>query len=261
MSPELFDPDEFNIMDSRPTKCSDCYAFGMVIYEVLSGQIPFSKCHDYAVVAKVLKGKRPVRPQGAEGRWFTDGIWSILECCWMPIPGYRPKIEDVLPRLEVLRSWTPPPAQIIADPTAGTPPTWDPESTEESVDECEVASPQPLQQLRLEGNTNENIICPSAYRPLGLPNDAPGKTLLRRRTRNYREAQSQYHVSLDGIQTGGAEGWEWKDRGLDRFTEKGSIVFSSSISEPFSSSESRSWPISSSMLMTGPRTRLSFESF
>ena len=37
MSPELLDPERFGIPQSegnRPTKQSDCYALGMVIYEV-----------------------------------------------------------------------------------------------------------------------------------------------------------------------------------------------------------------------------------
>jgi hypothetical protein len=37
MSPELLDPELFDIPQSegdRPTKQSDCYALGMVIYEV-----------------------------------------------------------------------------------------------------------------------------------------------------------------------------------------------------------------------------------
>ena len=34
MSPELLDPDRFGIADDRPTKASDCYALGMVVYEV-----------------------------------------------------------------------------------------------------------------------------------------------------------------------------------------------------------------------------------
>jgi serine/threonine protein kinase len=37
MSPELLDPERFEIPESegvRPTRQSDCYAFGMVIYEV-----------------------------------------------------------------------------------------------------------------------------------------------------------------------------------------------------------------------------------
>jgi len=34
MSPELLDPERFGVSDDRPTKQSDCYAFGMVVYEV-----------------------------------------------------------------------------------------------------------------------------------------------------------------------------------------------------------------------------------
>ena len=34
MSPELLDPERFGVEGDRPTKKSDCYAFGMVIYEV-----------------------------------------------------------------------------------------------------------------------------------------------------------------------------------------------------------------------------------
>ena len=37
MSPELLDPEMFGVPESegdRPTKQSDCYALGMVIYEV-----------------------------------------------------------------------------------------------------------------------------------------------------------------------------------------------------------------------------------
>src|ERR1700753_4170970 len=42
MSPELLYPEQFHRKDSRPTKESDRYALGMVIYEVLSGQAPFT---------------------------------------------------------------------------------------------------------------------------------------------------------------------------------------------------------------------------
>ena len=34
MSPELLGPDQFGITDLRPTKQSDYYALGMVVYEV-----------------------------------------------------------------------------------------------------------------------------------------------------------------------------------------------------------------------------------
>jgi len=34
MSPELLNPESFGLNDSRPTTQSDCYALGMVVYEV-----------------------------------------------------------------------------------------------------------------------------------------------------------------------------------------------------------------------------------
>jgi hypothetical protein len=34
MSPELLDPEMFEVQGDRPTRQSDCYALGMVIYEV-----------------------------------------------------------------------------------------------------------------------------------------------------------------------------------------------------------------------------------
>lgn len=84
MSPELFDPELFGLKDSRQTKCSDCYALGMVMYEVLSGRVPFSRRHGYNVVTRIVKGERPERPRGEDGMWFTDGIWDVMEGCWKP---------------------------------------------------------------------------------------------------------------------------------------------------------------------------------
>ena len=64
MSPELLlDPDRFG-PSPLPTKQSDCYALGMVILEVLSGEAPFKPYMDYVVLQKVLAGERPGGPQG-----------------------------------------------------------------------------------------------------------------------------------------------------------------------------------------------------
>ena len=43
-SPELLDPDRFGISGMQPTKQSDCYALGMLVYEVCmrTGSFPFS---------------------------------------------------------------------------------------------------------------------------------------------------------------------------------------------------------------------------
>jgi serine/threonine protein kinase len=94
MSPELFGLEGFGLNDSRRTKYSDCYALGMVIFEVLSGQVPFPRDDNiYTVVAKVARGERPKRP---EGKWFTNELWKTLEQCWSPKPEDRPAVDAVL---------------------------------------------------------------------------------------------------------------------------------------------------------------------
>ena len=100
MGPELLNPEHYGLKKSRSTKESDCYALGMVVYEVLSGQTPFAPSKPPAIIWKVLHGQRPERPQGEKGELFTDAIWGALELCWKPLPSDRPSAKVVLLRLE-----------------------------------------------------------------------------------------------------------------------------------------------------------------
>ncbi|KAF9789484.1 kinase-like domain-containing protein [Thelephora terrestris] len=95
MSPELIAPQKFGLETSQPTIPSDCYALGMVIYETISGHLPFHQHADLTVFVKVLEGEHP--PREAE---FTDRLWETLELCWIPEPNLRLDIEDVLRYLE-----------------------------------------------------------------------------------------------------------------------------------------------------------------
>ena len=100
MSPELLDPTRVNSEKGRPTKESDCYALGMVIYEVLSGGAPFGTNLSLAVISKILGGERPKKPQGEAGKLFTAGIWDVVERCWKAEPSERASARDVLLCLE-----------------------------------------------------------------------------------------------------------------------------------------------------------------
>jgi len=104
MSPELLDLER-----SEPTKRSDCYSLGMVIFEVLSGQVPFAQFNNMLVSMRVIRGERPERPKGAKGTWFTDDVWKMVERCWSHQPECRPNVEAVLECLErVSAAWHPP---------------------------------------------------------------------------------------------------------------------------------------------------------
>jgi len=99
-SPSPLSPERFELKGRHPTKESDCYALGMTIYEVLSGLTPFFEYPPIIASQKTLDGARPTRPQGAEGAWFTDDIWGMLERCWEPQPSDRATASAILPGLE-----------------------------------------------------------------------------------------------------------------------------------------------------------------
>jgi len=101
MSPELLDPEQFGLKDSCLTKESDCYALGMVVYEVLTGGAPFAGCKSTVVIRRVMDGKRPERPHGTPaGSRFTDDLWGMLERCWEHQPHDRPSLKTLLLCLE-----------------------------------------------------------------------------------------------------------------------------------------------------------------
>lgn len=100
MSPELLDPESFGLKKSRPTTESDCYALGMVIYEVLSGNRPFFPRSGPIVMVDIINDERPRRPEGDEGELFTDKTWVVLELCWRREPSARASVKAVLRYLE-----------------------------------------------------------------------------------------------------------------------------------------------------------------
>ena len=120
MSPELIDPKRFGFKKSRPTKSSDCYALGMVVYEIISGNLPFHEHTDLNVVMMVSKGERP--PRGAR---FTGSLWRMLELCWASQPSDRPSIEDVLGGLEAVSKLPEPPSPGVGEEMEGGGDYWD----------------------------------------------------------------------------------------------------------------------------------------
>ncbi|KII86240.1 hypothetical protein PLICRDRAFT_282033 [Plicaturopsis crispa FD-325 SS-3] len=76
-----------------PTPESDVFSFAMVAYELFSGNIPYPKFHDLAVLAKcIVPGRIPRRPSHPE---LTDEIWALFLQCWNKDPSARPTMATV----------------------------------------------------------------------------------------------------------------------------------------------------------------------
>ena len=125
MSPELLDPKSFD-SGGRPTRESDCYALGMVIYEVgwlpssqwslthpsqvLTGLRPFHRLDGYTPVAAILSGERPEKPLDAESLGLSCTLWELVQSCWDESSSVRPTAQWLFDHLSAASpDWVPPP--------------------------------------------------------------------------------------------------------------------------------------------------------
>ncbi|KAF9785122.1 kinase-like domain-containing protein [Thelephora terrestris] len=94
MSPELLMSERGK---TRLTPQSDVYAFGLVIFQVLTGEAPFPGL--FGSVVPVLTGVRPKKPDNAPSIGLSDHLWAFVEKCWGGDVGLRPDVKEVVTRL------------------------------------------------------------------------------------------------------------------------------------------------------------------
>ncbi|KAG8915249.1 hypothetical protein FRC01_003726 [Tulasnella sp. 417] len=93
-SPELF-------YGAPRTFKSDVYAFGMTVYEIISGKVPFADIPNYAVFFKVHNKERPVpTPRISSSGYLYIKEWEAARAAWDHDDERRPSMERIFESLD-----------------------------------------------------------------------------------------------------------------------------------------------------------------
>ena len=91
MAPEVFSSQDYSLK-------ADIYSFAMIIYEVITGKLPFENVSSYEIPALVCKGQRPVFPEKLSKGWA-----KLVASMWVDKPAKRPSMDKVVLSLVALK--------------------------------------------------------------------------------------------------------------------------------------------------------------
>ena len=94
MAPELLSE------GARPSKEADMYAFGMVVYEVITGAHPYGKRKLAEIPVLTAQGVRPCKPEDPMPVGFGQGTWEFAEKCWDEDQSRRPSARAAMEHFE-----------------------------------------------------------------------------------------------------------------------------------------------------------------
>jgi serine/threonine protein kinase len=99
------------------TDKADVYAFGLVLWEIITGQEPFLQFDDYGTFKKAItkEHERPVIPKDTVCKHSIislhlltllalqhPSLKALMEKCWHPNPSNRPSFTEILPILDAV---------------------------------------------------------------------------------------------------------------------------------------------------------------
>lgn len=109
LAPELLTDSELG--ESHYTTKTDIFAFGMVMFELITWREPFRNTGHWEIINKIGRGERPVIPArlpgGSDNEIFIQsGVMEeyvqLMNRCWAQNPAQRPEFEEIHPQLEKL---------------------------------------------------------------------------------------------------------------------------------------------------------------
>ncbi|XP_051120549.1 uncharacterized protein LOC127244179 [Andrographis paniculata] len=95
MAPELL-----NGSATRVSEKVDVYSFGIVLWELLTGQEPYANMHCGAIIGGIVKNTlRPPIPEWCDPKWR-----KLMEQCWSADPEARPSFTEIAKKLRSMSS-------------------------------------------------------------------------------------------------------------------------------------------------------------
>lgn len=93
MAPELL-----NGSSSRVSEKVDVFSFGIVLWEILTGEEPYANMHCGAIIGGIVNNSlRPQIPETCDPEWR-----KLMEQCWSANPDVRPSFTEVTDRLRAM---------------------------------------------------------------------------------------------------------------------------------------------------------------
>ncbi|KAG7035304.1 Serine/threonine-protein kinase CTR1 [Cucurbita argyrosperma subsp. argyrosperma] len=93
MAPELL-----NGSSNKVSEKVDVFSFGIVLWEILTGEEPYANMHYGAIIGGIVNNTlRPTIPSYCDPEWRR-----LMEHCWAPNPADRPSFTEVAGRLRVM---------------------------------------------------------------------------------------------------------------------------------------------------------------
>lgn len=109
MNPRWMAPELLTGGLSAPS--ADVFAFGVVLWELMTWELPWGMTNPWGIVGALERGERPAIPQAAELPGPGSGTWpqlgdyiDLIRCCWSQDVGERPNFQEVILKLRALAS-------------------------------------------------------------------------------------------------------------------------------------------------------------
>ncbi|KAK6929621.1 Serine-threonine/tyrosine-protein kinase, catalytic domain, partial [Dillenia turbinata] len=85
----------FSGRSSEQDKLVDVYSFGIVLWEILTGEEPYANMHCGAIIGGIVNNTlRPPIPENCDAGWG-----QLIEECWAHDPRARPSFTEITNRL------------------------------------------------------------------------------------------------------------------------------------------------------------------